>query len=82
MDLKEEQQDVYIGISMKGIYVSKRSQLNIEEGHRRAFHLYFNWIEIDNLCYSKHIFSVTISKANSEKNKKQLKYRFKMSGKK
>lgn len=84
----EEHQDVYVGISMKGISISKRSLSPISEGanvrtlKRYKPYLHFDWVKIDNLCYSKHIFCVVASNSDAGKNKNKVKYRFKMSGRK
>lgn len=90
------QQNVYIGISMKGISILNRPtpKLNVDDAskteqykstlsnHRKSY-LNFKWIDIENLSYSKQIFSIII-KEQSEmvKQGKRSKYIFKMCDKK
>lgn len=91
-------QNVYIAISMKGISILNRPTPKIYVGdtykseqydsissHLRKAYLNFNWIDIEKLSYSKHIFSIIVKQQFNDKMVKgcnRNKYRFKMCGKK
>lgn len=90
------QQNVYIGISIKGISILNRpmQKINVNEkteqytstaSNLRKSYLNFNWIDIENLSYSKYIFSIIVKQQPNEEMAKEdnrNKYRFKMCGKK
>lgn len=90
-------QNVYIGISMKGMSILNRPtpKINVDtyktenynptSSNLRKSYLNLNWIDIENLSYSKHIFSIIVKQQTNEeviKKGNRNKYRFKMWGKK
>lgn len=87
--------DVYVAISLNGIAILERSpQFNRDKDnekirdrnslYQRKVHANFDWLEIENLCFSKHILYVVVRKSESLKAKgnTKIKYKFKMDGKK
>lgn len=87
--------DVYVAISLNGIAIFERcsrinadNQLECGTNSRNKFQrkLYanFDWLEIDNLCFSKHSLCVVVRKSESLKAKdnNKVKYKFKMDGRK
>lgn len=87
--------DVYVGISLNGIAIFERSsrlsperQMECGRSSKNSFHrkLYanFDWLEIENLCFSKHVLCVAVRKSESLKAKdsNRVKYKFKMDGRK
>lgn len=87
--------DVYVAISLNGIAIFERcSRINaenqVESGtnsrnkFQRKLYANFDWLEIDNLCFSKHSLCVVVRKAESLKAKdnNKVKYKFKMDGRK
>lgn len=87
--------DVYVAISLNGISIFERSpricaDKQIECGKnpkttfQRKLYASFDWLEIENLCFSKHILCVVVRKAESLKAKdnNRIKYKFKMDGRK
>lgn len=87
--------DVYVAISLNGIALLERSsQLNRDKDndksrdrsalYQRKIYANFDWLEIENLCFSKHILYVVVRKSESLKAKgnSKIKYKFKMDGKK
>lgn len=77
---------------MKGISILKRpgnlnsisSPDNMKKLNKRTPYLHFDWININNLCYSKHVFFVVVCKMidSKVKDNSRTKYKFKMSGRK
>lgn len=89
------QRDVYVAISLNGIALLERSsQSNRDKDnekfrdrnalYQRTIYANFDWLEIENLCFSKHILHVVVRKTESLKAKasNKTKYKFKMDGKK
>lgn len=87
--------DVYVAISLNGIALLERSsQSNRDKDnekfrdrsalYQRKVYANFDWLEIENLCFSKHILYVVVRKSESLKAKanSKTKYKFKMDGKK
>lgn len=87
--------NVYVAISLKGIAILERSaQSNRDKDNNNAQNMNlscqrkvyesFDWQDIENLCYSKHILYVVARKTDSIKAKEnhKIKYKFKMDGKK
>lgn len=83
--------DAYVAISLNGIAVLERSpQINrdkddcLNSSYQRKVYASFDWLEIENLCFSKHILYVVARKSDSLKAKEntKIKYKFKMDGKK
>lgn len=87
--------DVYVAISLNGIALLERSsQSNRDKDnekfrdrnalYQRKIYANFDWLEIENLCFSKHILYVVVRKSESLKAKanSKTKYKFKMDGKK
>lgn len=87
--------DVYIGISLNGLSIFERSpricadkQIECGKNSKTAFQrkLYasFSWLEIENLCFSKHVLCVVVRKPAGLKAKdnNRVKYKFRMDGKK
>lgn len=87
--------DVYVAISLSGIAIFERcSRINAESRmesgansrnkFQRKLYANFDWLEIDNLCFSKHALCVVVRKLESLKAKdnNKVKYKFKMDGRK
>ena len=87
--------DVYVAISLNGIALLERSsQSNRDKDnekfrdrnslYQRKVYANFDWLEIENLFFSKHILYVVVRKSHSSKAKanSKTKYKFKMDGKK
>lgn len=86
---------MYVAISLSGIAVLERSQrLNMDKyadcdrssnsSYQRKLYANFDWLEIENLCFSKHVLCVVVRKSEGLKPKEtnKIKYKFKMDGKK
>lgn len=89
--------DVYVAVSLSGIRVFKRSSTSTRHDqsmdnnskrsktdYQRKLYANFEWLEIENLCFSKHILCVVIRKSESLKAKdnNRVKYKFRMDGRK
>lgn len=87
--------DVYVAISLNGIAILERSpRINADKhiecgqnsniSYQRKLYANFDWLEIENLCFSKHVLCVSVRKTESLKAKdnNKIKYKFKMDGKK
>lgn len=84
--------DIYIGISLGGIWIFHRNGQNLsvdpdknsKTTFQRKLYLNFDWLEIENLCFSKHILCVAVRKSISlnSKDKSRVKYKFKMNDRK
>lgn len=89
--------DVYVAVSLSGIRIFRRtSTSNARQDHlvanlksskieyQRKLYANFEWLEIENLCFSKHILCVVIRKSESLKAKdnNRVKYKFRMDGRK
>lgn len=87
--------DVYVAISLNGIAIFERcSRINADKQmecgansrnkFQRKCYANFDWLEIDNLCFSKHTLCVVVRKSESLKAKdnNKVKYKFKMDGRK
>ncbi|KAG4070549.1 hypothetical protein HA402_001215 [Bradysia odoriphaga] len=86
--------DVYVAVSLSGIRVFKRSSTRHDQSmenskwsktdYQRTLYANFEWLEIENLCFSKHILCVVIRKSESLKAKdnNRVKYKFRMDGRK
>lgn len=57
---------------------------NSKLSYHRKLYVNFDWLEIENLCYSKHILCIVVRKSESLKAKdnNRIKYKFKMDGRK
>lgn len=80
---------------MNGIAVLERSQRpnpdkhvdcnrNSNLSYQRKLYANFDWLEIENLCFSKHVLYVVVRKSEGLKAKEtnKIKHKFKMDGKK
>ncbi|XP_063704229.1 LOW QUALITY PROTEIN: uncharacterized protein LOC134833731 [Culicoides brevitarsis] len=88
--------DVYVAISLKGITLFERNVKNVLTRKHNEFqnsknefqrHVYtqFEWLEIENICYTKHILCVIVHKTElfQAKTKVQrIKYKLRMDGRK
>lgn len=85
--------DIYIGISLAGIAIFQRNSFDIDIDpnknsktmYQRKTYTSFDWLDIENLCFSKHILCVVVRKAiggAGEKDKSRIKYKFKMDDRK
>lgn len=87
--------DVYVAISLNGIAIFERSSRisadkqiecgeNSKTTYQRKLYANFDWLEIENLCFSKHVLCVVVRKSDSLKAKdnNRVKYKFKMDGRK
>uniref|UniRef100_A0A336LMW2 CSON002930 protein n=1 Tax=Culicoides sonorensis TaxID=179676 RepID=A0A336LMW2_CULSO len=88
--------DVYVTISLKGIAIFERNvQKTLTRKHnefhdsKNAYqrHLYsqFEWFEIENFCYTKHILCVIVHKTEgfqSKQKPQKIKYKLKMEDRK
>lgn len=83
--------NVFVAISLSGITLCERTPKLAEADkktpkrnslYQRTIHASFNWLEIENLCFSKHILYVVARKADKSSENKKIKYKFKMDDKK
>lgn len=86
---------MYVAISLSGIALFERStRLNSENllengknpktSFQRPVYGIFDWLEIENLYFSKHILCIVVRRSDSleAKNNNRIKYNLKMSGRK
>ncbi|EAT36558.1 AAEL011364-PA [Aedes aegypti] len=88
--------EVYVAISLSGVAIFERNlKYNPKGAHQQDFnsgksayqrHLYafFDWLEIENICFSKHVFCVVVRRTESlnPKDKSRVKYKLRMDGRK
>lgn len=87
--------DVYVAVSLSGIRIFRRALTSRQDqpiknskhsktDYQRKLYANFEWLEIENLCFSKHILCVVIRKSESLKAKdnNRVKYKFRMDGRK
>lgn len=81
--------EVYIAISIAGINIFQRNSNckftgNAKTTFHRRLYEHFEWLEIENLCFSKHVLCVVVrrSESLSVKDKKRVKYKFIMDSRK
>ncbi|KAJ6638105.1 Tyrosine-protein phosphatase non-receptor type 13 [Pseudolycoriella hygida] len=87
--------DVYVAVSLSGIQIFKRSSTSRQDEpsgnakhskteYQRKLYANFEWLEIENLCFSKHILCVVIRRSESLKAKdnNRVKYKLRMDGRK
>uniref|UniRef100_A0A182JG05 FERM and PDZ domain-containing protein 2 n=1 Tax=Anopheles atroparvus TaxID=41427 RepID=A0A182JG05_ANOAO len=91
--------DVYVGISLAGVAIFERNlryqprpnQEPPDQGRNGKSnflrHLYalFDWLEIENICFSKHAFCVVVRRSEtlgSKSDKSLVKYKLRMDGRK
>lgn len=86
---------VYIGIGLNGIKIFER---NVQNGNanrtknpkkcnKRMLYDEFDWLEIENICFSKQILCIVVRKSNAKlnlgsKEKSRLKFKVKMDSRK
>lgn len=86
---------MYVAISLGGVAIFERNlKTNVRKSHeeyknskntyQRHLYAYFDWLEIENICFSKHIFCIVVRKNLSlnVKDKNRVKYKLKMDGRK
>lgn len=80
-----------MAISLVGIALLERnaagrpSSESANEPQQRTVHAHFEWLEIENLCYSKHTLCVTVRRPAPSlraKDGQRVKYKLKMDGRK
>ncbi|KAG5673931.1 hypothetical protein PVAND_003932 [Polypedilum vanderplanki] len=89
--------NVYIGIGLNGITIFERYNNNdfmtnakrnrdARKCNKRLLYEQFDWLEIENLCFSKQIFCIVVRKLNingsSKSNKDRIKFKLKMDSRK
>ncbi|XP_058829712.1 uncharacterized protein LOC131689005 [Topomyia yanbarensis] len=87
--------EVYVAISLSGVAIFERNLKFNPRGAQQEFsngkncfqrHLYafFDWLEIENICFSKHVFCVVVRRTESlsPKDKTRVKYKLRMDGRK
>ncbi|XP_059612240.1 uncharacterized protein LOC132258783 isoform X2 [Phlebotomus argentipes] len=88
--------NVFVAISLKGICLFQRSLSpninnhleiyaeNSKMMYQRKLYAKFEWLEIENLCYSKHILCIVVRSSESLKAKdtNRIKYKLRMDGRK
>jgi tyrosine-protein phosphatase non-receptor type 13 protein len=90
--------NVYIGIGLNGITIFERYinggdlMMNAKRNrdarkcNKRLLYEQFDWLEIENLCFSKQIFCIVVRKLNingsSKSNKDRIKFKLKMDSRK
>jgi len=61
---------------------------NSKMSYQRKLYINFDWLEIENLCYSKHILCIVVRRneslcsKNNNHNKNRIKYKLKMDDRK
>lgn len=89
---------VYIGIGLNGIKIFERSAQqtstagtrgakNAKKCNKRKLYDEFDWLEIENICFSKQILCIVVRKSNAKlnlgsKEKSRLKFKVKMDSRK
>ncbi|KFB41968.1 AGAP013042-PA-like protein [Anopheles sinensis] len=91
--------DVYVGISLAGVAIFERNvryqprpnQEPPDQGRNgkssflRHLYAFFDWLEIENICFSKHAFCVVMRRSEtlgSKSEKSLVKYKLRMDGRK
>lgn len=87
--------NVYVSISLAGIAIFQRSSrvrtdrqhdigCNSKSAYQRKLYAQFDWLEIENLCFSKHVLCVVVRRSESLKAKdnNRIKYKLRMDGRK
>lgn len=91
--------NVYVGIGLNGICIFERynsdAVVNAKRGrdikkcnNKRLQYEQFDWLEIENLCFSKQIFCIVVRKLNinsnngTKNNKDRVKFKIKMDNRK
>lgn len=86
---------VYIGIGLNGIKIYERSAIGGNFGrsrsarkcNKRLLYEEFDWLEIENICFSKQILCIVVRKSSlrlnlGSKEKTRLKFKLKMDSRK
>lgn len=89
--------NVYVGIGLNGITIFERysndfmmhtkRNRDAKKCNKRLLYEQFDWLEIENLCFSKQIFCIVVRKLNinsnhGSKNKDRIKFKLKMDSRK
>lgn len=83
--------NVYIGIGLNGIKIYERSSIggNVSRSrstrkcNKRLVYEEFDWLEIENICFSKQILCIVVRKRSLQlKEKSRLKFKLKMDSRK
>nr|XP_029710298.1 uncharacterized protein LOC109397654 [Aedes albopictus] len=88
--------EVYVAISLSGVAIFERNlkynskgvqQQEFNSGksaYQRHLYAFFDWLEIENICFSKHVFCVVVRRTESlnPKDKSRVKYKLRMDGRK
>jgi tyrosine-protein phosphatase non-receptor type 13 len=91
-----QQLNVYIGISLSGVLLFERNLKNLfttppddnngtsKKVYQRNVYAHFDWLEIENICHTKHSLSIVVrrNESLSAKDKSRIKYKLKMDGRK
>ncbi|XP_053681539.1 uncharacterized protein LOC128732319 [Sabethes cyaneus] len=87
--------EVYVAISLSGVAIFERNLkfnpkgaqqefINGKNCYQRHLYAFFDWLEIENICFSKHVFCVVVRRTESlnPKDKTRVKYKLRMDGRK
>uniref|UniRef100_A0A182W498 FERM domain-containing protein n=1 Tax=Anopheles minimus TaxID=112268 RepID=A0A182W498_9DIPT len=90
--------DVYVAISLAGVAIFERNMRyqprasqeqqecrNGKNSFMRHLYAFFDWLEIENICFSKHAFCVVVRRSEtlgSKSDKNLVKYKLRMDGRK
>lgn len=89
--------NVFVGIGLNGIAIferynndllNARRNRDVRKSNKRLLYEHFDWMEIENLCFSKQILCIVVRKlninanSNSGKNKDRIKFKLKMDSRK
>lgn len=87
--------EVYVAISLSGVAIFERNLKlspkctqqefsNGKNSYQRHLYAFFDWLEIENICFSKHVFCVVVRRTESlsPKDKSRVKYKLRMDGRK
>uniref|UniRef100_A0A182LS39 FERM domain-containing protein n=1 Tax=Anopheles culicifacies TaxID=139723 RepID=A0A182LS39_9DIPT len=90
--------DVYVAISLAGVAIFERNVRyqprasqdqqecrNGKNSFMRHLYAFFDWLEIENICFSKHAFCVVVRRSEtlgSKSDKNLVKYKLRMDGRK
>lgn len=88
--------NVYIGIGLNGIKLFERSSSNVgqvnrireqRKCHKRLTYDEFDWLEIENICFSKQVLCIVVHRSNAKlnlnsKDKSRIKFKLKMDSRK
>lgn len=88
--------EIYVAISLKGVTLFERNVKNVltrnhneysnsKDSFQRHVYAQFEWLEIENICYTKHVLCIIVRKTvgiDSKSKAQRVKYKFRMDGRK